>query len=131
MWKVRPDSYHVQSNMHSTKNYYSSSLQQLQSTSQRLERRFTQIETLIKEGGASTSTGPPQISTVARGLSDLSLLSDGLMKYAEEGGRKWSAIGVDEWIEAGKWWLMKVLAPLLANRDIGRYFSDQLTHLFN
>ena len=30
------------------------------------------------------------------------------MKHAEGGGRKWSAIGVDEWIEAGKWWLMKV-----------------------
>lgn len=31
-----------------------------------------------------------------------------LMKEAEVGQRKWSAIGVDEWIQAGRWWLMKV-----------------------
>ena len=96
--------------MSSANNYRSSSLQQLQSANQRLERRFSQIEALIGQGGADTSAGPPRISTVTRGLSNLSLLSDGLMKYAEEGGRRWSAIGVDEWIEAGKWWLMKVLA---------------------
>ena len=108
MRKVRPDSYHVWSNMNSVKNYRSSSLQQLQSASQRLERRFSQIEVLIEQGGDGASSHPPQISAVTSGLSGLSLLSDGLMKNAESGGRKWSAIGVDEWIEAGKWWLMKV-----------------------
>ena len=31
-----------------------------------------------------------------------------LMKNAEVGNGKWLAIGVDEWIQAGRWWLMKV-----------------------
>ena len=107
MWKVRPHIYHVESSMNSIKNCRSSSLQQLQSTGQRLERRFSQIEILIEQGGASAPSDP-QVSAVTGGVSNMNLLSDGLMKYAEGGGRKWSAIGVDDWIEAGKWWLMKV-----------------------
>ena len=74
----------------------------------KLERRFSQIETLIERGGASASTDPPPVSTVTGELSNINQLSHALMKQAEEGGRKWSAIGVDDWIEAGKWWLMKV-----------------------
>ena len=93
---------------HSIKNDRSSSLQQLQLSNQKLERRFSQIEILIDRGGTSASTDPPVISAAAGGLSNMRLLSAGLMKQAEEGGRKWSAIGVDDWIEAGKWWLMKV-----------------------
>ena len=107
MWKVRPDSYHVESNMNSIKNYHSSSLQQLQSTSRRLERRFSQIEVLIEQGEA-VSTSDAQVSASTEGLSNLSLLRDGLMKYAGGWGREWSTIGVDDWIEVGKWWLMKV-----------------------
>ena len=96
--------------MHNIKNDCSSSLQTLQLASQKLERRFTQIEILIERGGGGggASTDPPLISAVTEGLSNMNLLSDGLMKHAEEGGRRWSAIGVDDWIEAGKWWLLKV-----------------------
>ena len=77
-------------------------------SNRKLERRFSQIEILIERGGAGASTDPPTISAVTGGLPNMRLLSAGLMKQAEEGGRKWSAIGVDDWIEAGKWWLMKV-----------------------
>lgn len=38
-------------------------------------------------------------------------LNAALMKTAEIGQRKWSSIGVDEWIQAGRWWLMKVGVP--------------------
>ena len=96
-----------------------SSLQQLQTASQRLDRRLSQIEAFI-----DTSADSPRVSAVTGGCSNLNLLSDGPTKYAEGGRRKWSVIGVDEWIEAGKWWLMKVcnrlFMPLLANR--GGYF---------
>ena len=52
------------------------------------------------------------------------------MKKAEEGGRKWSAIGVDDWIEAGKWWLMKVGSTLLLmDQDICDDLRGQLTCL--
>ena len=93
--------------MHSIKNYCSSSLQQLQMANQRLERELNEIKILVGRcGGASVD--PPLVSAVTGGLRDMSLLSAELMKQAEQGGRKWSAIGVDDWIEAGKWWLMKV-----------------------
>ena len=93
--------------MNNIKNCRSSSLQQLQSTSQRLERRFSQIEVLIEQGEAVSTIDPP-VSASTEELSKMSLLRDGLMKYAEGWGREWSTIGVDDWIEVGKWWLMKV-----------------------
>jgi hypothetical protein len=31
-----------------------------------------------------------------------------MMAKAEVNGRSWSSIGIDDWIQAGKWWLMKV-----------------------
>ena len=113
MRKVRPRRpCTLQRDTRSIKNDCSSSLQQLQLANQKLERRFSQIEILIERGGGGSrdgaSTDPPLISAVTKGVSNMNLLNDGLMKRAEEGGRKWSAIGVDDWIEAGKWWLMKV-----------------------
>ena len=108
MRKVRPRlPCTLQRDTRSIKNDCSSSLQQLQLANQKLERRFSQIESLIERGGAGLSSDPPLISTIW-GLSNMRLLSVELMNHAEEGGRKWSAIGVDDWIEAGKWWLMKV-----------------------
>ena len=75
---------------------------------QKLERELGEIKVLIERGGSGSSIDPPLVSGVTGGLRDMSLLSAGLMNQAEQGGRKWSAIGVDDWIEAGKWWLMKV-----------------------
>ena len=107
MRKVRPGTitYIV---THSIKNDRSSSLQQLQMANKKLERELGEIKVLIERGGSSSSIDPPLVSGVTGGLRDMSLLSAELMKQAEQGGRKWSAIGVDDWIEAGKWWLMKV-----------------------
>jgi hypothetical protein len=90
-------------------NPRSSSLQRLESSNKKLERRFSQIEVLIGEVGKNTSADYPEISAIPNTTSKLSLLSAGLMGAAEDGRRKWSAIGVDEWIEAGKWWLIKVV----------------------
>ena len=35
-----------------------------------------------------------------------------LMKSAEISG-PWAAIGIDQWIQAGRWWLLKVGFPVL------------------
>ena len=131
MRKVRP-SCTLHYTTHSIKNDYSSSLQQLQLANQKLEGRFSQIEILIERGGSSgagASTDHTLISTAAGGLSNMRLLSDGLMKYAEEGGRKWSAISVDDWIEAGKRWLIKVCQSPTDGPRYRLCFSGHLTHL--
>lgn len=65
----------------------------------RLERRFSQIGEFIQK-----AEGSPVIT----GAFTTPLLSAKLMMNAEIGRRKWSAIGVDEWIQAGRWWLLKV-----------------------
>ena len=108
MRKVKPQTYYVQRNTRSIKNHFSSSLRQLQSASQKLERELSEIKSLIEQGEGGASTGPSLISGAAGGSRRMSLLSAELMEQAEEGERKWSAIGLDDWIEAGKWWLMKV-----------------------
>lgn len=68
----------------------------------RLERRFSQIGEFIQK-----AEGTPIISGIS-GAFKTPLLSAELMKKAEVGRRRWSAIGVDEWIQAGRWWLLKV-----------------------
>lgn len=80
----------------------SSSLQRIESSTMRLERRFSQIGEFIQK-----VEGTPIISGVNRAFKT-PLLSAELMKNAEVGRRRWSAIGVDEWIQAGRWWLLKV-----------------------
>lgn len=83
----------------------SSSLQRIESSAMRLERRFSQIGEFIKK-----AEGSPAVSGVS-GAFKTPLLSAELMKNAEIGHRRWSSIGVDEWIQAGRWWLLKVNPP--------------------
>lgn len=87
----------------------SSSLQRIEETNVRLERRFSEIGDLIQKFGTASSSDPT-LSAVNIKTSKISLLhlNAALMKNAEVGQRKWSAIGVDEWIQAGRWWMMKV-----------------------
>lgn len=61
-------------------------------------------------GGSGTSSGHPTLTVVDAKTSKILILqlNAALMKNAEAGQRKWSSIGVDEWIQAGRWWLMKV-----------------------
>lgn len=72
----------------------------------RLERRFSQIGEFIQK-----AEGTPIISGIS-GAFKTPLLSAELMKNAEVGRRRWSAIGVDEWIQAGRWWLLKQIPTL-------------------
>lgn len=103
----------VTKNTHNWETYIdgvisSSSLQRLEATNRKLERRFSEIKGFIHKFGTEAET--PQLSTVDAKTPKILLmhLNTALMKSAEAGERKWSAIGVDEWIQAGRWWLMKV-----------------------
>lgn len=58
--------------------------------------------------GVQNSPEAPAISKVGNSEFGTPLLNAALMKNAEIGQRRWAAIGVDEWIQAGRWWLLKV-----------------------
>lgn len=60
---------------------------------------------MIEKFGTDTSQGPPTISATGGGMA---LISSMFVRNAEIGQRRWGSIGADEWIQAGKWWLMKV-----------------------
>ncbi|KAI5782058.1 hypothetical protein DFH27DRAFT_488134 [Peziza echinospora] len=99
-----------------------SSLQRIEENHGRLERKLSEINQYVQKIGdnsrlpASQSISPsttinsnhpshiddPTLSTLRSPV-----LSAILMKNAEVGERRWSAIGIDEWIQAGKWWLLK------------------------
>lgn len=91
----------------------SSSLQRIESSNMRLERRFSQIGDFIQkaESGGGGPSGPPTISGIGDRAFKSPIFSAALMKNAEVGQRRWSSIGVDEWIQAGRWWLLKVKTP--------------------
>jgi hypothetical protein len=38
----------------------------------------------------------------------LAELSAAFLKSAETDNRPWASIGIDDWLQAGKWWLLKV-----------------------
>lgn len=91
---------------------YSSSLERLESSHVRLERKLTEIGKYVQKIGQG-STETPTISTNENEGFGTPLLNRALMKNAEIGQRRWSSIGVDEWIQAGRWWLLKVDDALL------------------
>lgn len=89
----------------------SSSLQRLESSHVRLERKLTEIGKYVQKIGQG-SLGTPNVSAVAQQGFGTPLLNKELMKNAEIGQRRWASIGVDEWIQAGRWWLLKVCSSL-------------------
>lgn len=89
-------------------NRLSSSLQRIESSNIRLERTFSQIKAFIQKDEGENPSGDPRVSSISGGAFKSPLMSAALMKNAEIGNRGWSSIGVDEWIQAGCWWLLKV-----------------------
>jgi hypothetical protein len=54
------------------------------------------------------SARPPVVSTFEEKIFQITL-SQEFLKEAER-NRSWLATGLDDWIRAGRWWLMKVMA---------------------
>ncbi|KAF8244580.1 hypothetical protein K440DRAFT_558303 [Wilcoxina mikolae CBS 423.85] len=85
-----------------------SSLERIENATHKIERRLSDIKTFIQKAeshGVETQT--PRITNSMTGdeLFDLKL-STTLMKNAEVSGR-WASIGIDQWIQAGRWWLLR------------------------
>lgn len=101
----------------------SSSLQRLESSHVRLERKMSQIGEYVQKIGQG-SPGNPSVSAIAHQGFGTPLLNKKLMENAEIGQRRWASIGVDEWIQAGRWWLLKVYTPLHGLLEIHVRFND-------
>jgi len=87
----------------------SSSLERLENSTNKIERRLSDIKSFIRKAeDHGTMTTTPRVSSSITGdeIFDLKL-SKTLMKSAEVSGR-WAAIGIDQWIQAGRWWLLRV-----------------------
>ncbi|RPB07542.1 hypothetical protein P167DRAFT_495646 [Morchella conica CCBAS932] len=107
-----------------------SSLQRIESSTQKLERRFSRIDELVQKFESQGSPEAPSISAVNDKALKKTLLSMKLMENAEVGKRRWSAIGVDEWIQAGRWWLLKSQSDLSAGlASDGRVSHQAYTNL--
>lgn len=104
------------SGAHTDRNRSSSSLQRIESSNVRLERRFSQIETFIQKADSqpTSESEDPTISCISDQAFKSPVLSAALMNNAEIGRRRWPSIGIDEWIQAGRWWLLKVFLLLPA-----------------
>jgi hypothetical protein len=94
-------------------NASSSSLNRIESSTRAIETDVTEIKDYIRASFRikdNQSSEPPLVSVVDDEVFKISL-SATLMKNAEV-SQPWSAIGVDQWIQAGKWWLLKVGSDL-------------------
>ncbi|KAF8536972.1 hypothetical protein BDD12DRAFT_982467 [Trichophaea hybrida] len=84
----------------------SSSLERIENATNKIERRLSDIKSFIQKGEGNGIDAPK----VSRSIGDDEIFglkfSAVLMKSAEAPGR-WAAIGIDQWIPAGRWWLMK------------------------
>ncbi|KAI5807601.1 hypothetical protein DFH27DRAFT_327215 [Peziza echinospora] len=95
-----------------------SSLQRLESSTQNIERRLSNINVLIAKSQQNSinATGQQKNGTEFPVLSSPALNGESnlwkykfthtLMKNAEAGGR-WNSIGIHSWIKAGRWWLLR------------------------
>ncbi|MCJ1391760.1 hypothetical protein MMC18_004625 [Xylographa bjoerkii] len=86
----------------------SSSSERIQAHTQKMNLNLEGIQNLLLN-----SPAVPAISVVDGEVSQKSL-SQALLKQAEK-VRPWLASGIDEWIQAGSWWLMKAQSRLYAN----------------
>ena len=88
---------------------YSSSLRRIESSTMALETTITEIKNYIQASSKNSKNQysvPPSVSVVDN-VTFRASLSAALMKNAEV-LQPWGTIGADQWIQAGRWWLLKV-----------------------
>jgi hypothetical protein len=86
--------------------HYSSSLERIERLNDRMLNSIGNIQGMICN---------PKLSGITE-KSYQALLSKAFMKEAEV-SRRWVAIGFDEWIQAGRWWLLKAQSTLYTDSD--------------
>ena len=85
--------------------FCSSSLERVRSQNEKLLTSVEEIKGFIY--GPRHKSEVPMIGGQTDQQFQFELTRD-MMAMAELNGRPWSSIGIDNWIQAGKWWLMKV-----------------------
>jgi hypothetical protein len=88
----------------------SSSLARLESTTKVVDANIAEIKDYMRvsmDQQKDKFSKPPAISMATdEDMTCLFLINAGFMKHAEALG-PWTAIGIDRWIQAGHWWLLK------------------------
>lgn len=79
--------------------------------------------------GSRGTPGTPTVSSIENQGFGTPLLTKALMKNAEIGQRRWASIGVDEWIQAGRWWLLKVFTLLNHISCLTLYQSQSVSYM--
>ncbi|KAF8249029.1 ankyrin [Wilcoxina mikolae CBS 423.85] len=96
-----------------------SSLQRLESTSQKIESGVNEIKDYLQRSGTGDLSSPPTVTaSVGDNLSKISF-SQILMRNAEITS-KWTSIGIEDWIRAGRWWLLKSQMELHSSNAVSR-----------
>jgi hypothetical protein len=80
-------------------------LERIRSQHDELLKRVEEIKAYIQT--PPTVLNPPLITASLDNDSQFQL-TKAFMKSAEAQGRSWTSIGIDDWVQVGKWWLMKV-----------------------
>ncbi|KAH8144675.1 uncharacterized protein LAJ45_11336 [Morchella importuna] len=79
-----------------------------------------------KKPSKSRSPTSPTISALSGGAFKATFITACFMTNAELQNHRWSAIGAEEWIQAGRWWLVGAQSELLANHRPGSLPAKQL-----
>lgn len=79
---------------------------------ERIEKQQTQTDMKLEElRNLVIGDQHSRESPVLKGPLDEELLAElsaAFLKSAETGNRPWASIGIDDWLQAGRWWLVKV-----------------------
>ena len=89
---------------------WSSSLERIESSNATLVKDTAEIKKLLARSQETNQTSVPPLSLYDDEPSKSSL-SAALMQSAEV-TQSWSTIGVDQWVEAGRWWLFRSRSAL-------------------
>jgi hypothetical protein len=85
----------------------SSSLQRLESTTNSIDAGVQEIKSFLKRADTGMAL-PPVASAPSTVDSSVRIgFSERCMKAAEI-SQRWTAIGIEDWIRAGRWWLLRV-----------------------
>lgn len=95
-----------------------SSLQRIESSTDALESDVREIKSYITGQYVTGRSSIPSISAMDS-ESAKSTLSASFMQHAEV-LQPWSTIGVDQWIESGRWWLMRSQMELYTVSELGQ-----------
>lgn len=84
----------------------SSSLERIENMQKKTENALQDIKAAI----SGTTSTTPLLSGVSG--ADPHILTRKLLENAEVDGRLWTSIGIRDWLQTGKWWLLKAQSRL-------------------